>query len=35
MKFRLQTQYGDSDRTPDPADLVAYLDWCRRFNASA
>ncbi len=31
LRFRLQTQYGDATRAPDPADLIAYLDWCRRF----
>jgi hypothetical protein len=31
LRFRLQTQYGDASTPPDPADLVAYLDWCRRF----
>ena len=31
LRFRLQTAYGDPDRRPEPADVVAYLDWCRRF----
>ena len=31
LRFRLQTAYGDPDRPPDPADVVAYLDWCRQF----
>ena len=30
MRFRLVTQYGDSDRPPEPADVVTYLRWCRR-----
>ena len=29
LRFRLQTAYGDSDRPPDPADVVTYLHWCR------
>jgi hypothetical protein len=31
LRFRLQTQYGDPDHAPDPADLVAWLRWCKRF----
>ncbi|MGH9118263.1 MAG: hypothetical protein ACRD0A_10430 [Acidimicrobiales bacterium] len=31
LGFRLQTHYGDAARPADPADLVAYLDWCRRY----
>ncbi|CAN5848967.1 hypothetical protein BH23ACT2_BH23ACT2_08370 [soil metagenome] len=30
LRFRLETQYGD-DRAPEPADVIAYLRWCRRF----
>jgi hypothetical protein len=29
LRFRLQTAYGDSDREPEPADVVTYLHWCR------
>jgi hypothetical protein len=29
LRFRLQTQYGDPDRRPEPADVVAYLKWCK------
>lgn len=29
LRFRLQTAYGDSDRSPDPQDLITYLHWCR------
>jgi hypothetical protein len=29
MRFRLLTQYGDSERAPDPDDVVNYLAWCR------
>jgi hypothetical protein len=31
LRFRLQTQYGDPDREPEPADVVAYLRWCREY----
>jgi len=31
LRFRLQTQYGDADREPEPHDLVAYLRWCRGY----
>jgi hypothetical protein len=27
LRFRLETQYGDT--APDPDDLVTYLEWCR------
>ena len=30
LRFRLQTAYGDPNRPPDPADVVTYLEWCRR-----
>jgi hypothetical protein len=30
MRFRLVTQYGDPDRAPEPDDVIAYLQWCRR-----
>ena len=30
LRFRMQTAYGgDGRRPPEPADLVAYLHWCR------
>ena len=29
LRFRFETQYGSGGR-PDPHDLVAYLEWCRR-----
>jgi hypothetical protein len=29
VRFRLQTAYGDADRSPEPDDLVLYLKWCR------
>jgi hypothetical protein len=33
LRFRLQTQYGDPDREPEPDDVVAYLRWCRGFRS--
>jgi hypothetical protein len=35
LRFRLQTAYGDPDREPAPADLVAWLRWCRSWPHSA
>jgi alpha-beta hydrolase superfamily lysophospholipase len=35
LRFRLQTQYGDPSRDPEPADLVAYLEWCRGYGKVA
>jgi hypothetical protein len=32
LRFRLQTAYGDPDRPPSTPDVVAYLEWCRRFG---
>ena len=32
LRFRLQTQYGDTDATPDPSDVVSYLEWCRAWD---
>lgn len=32
LAFRLQTMYGDPAHAPEPGDLVAYLDWCRRYR---
>ncbi|MEZ5140328.1 MAG: hypothetical protein R2702_00825 [Acidimicrobiales bacterium] len=34
LRFRLETQYGD-DHDPDPADVVAYLRWCRSVRSLA
>jgi hypothetical protein len=31
VRFRLQTVFGDAAKAPAPADVVAYLEWCRRF----
>jgi hypothetical protein len=35
LRFRLQTQYGDPDREPEPADLLTYLKWCRGYGKVA
>lgn len=35
LRFRMVTQYGDANRRPDPADVVAYLVWCRDWDRSA
>ncbi|CAA9231474.1 MAG: hypothetical protein AVDCRST_MAG20-1247 [uncultured Acidimicrobiales bacterium] len=29
LRFRLVTAYGDPEASPAPADVVAYLSWCR------
>ena len=29
LQFRNETQYGDADRRPDPADVLTWLHWCR------
>ena len=32
LAFRLQTMYGDPVHQPEPGDVVAYLDWCRKYR---
>lgn len=32
LRFRVQTATGDPHASPDPAEVVAYLEWCRRFD---
>jgi hypothetical protein len=34
LRFRTQTMYGDKGQI-DAADLVAYLEWCRRMGTRA
>lgn len=34
LAFRMQTMYGDAHHRPVPADLVAYLKWCRGYRRS-
>lgn len=29
LGFRMETQYGSATHGPEPADLVAYLEWCQ------
>jgi hypothetical protein len=29
LAFRLATMYGGEGHAPEPADVVAYLHWCR------
>jgi len=31
LRFRFQTAFGDRAGGPAPAEVVAYLEWCRRF----
>ncbi|HUP86102.1 MAG TPA: hypothetical protein VM143_10590 [Acidimicrobiales bacterium] len=35
LRFRLQTQYGDPEREPEPGDLVTYLHWCKGYGKAA
>ncbi len=35
LRFRMATQYGDPGHEPEPADLVAYLEWCRSYSRLA
>jgi hypothetical protein len=30
LRFRFQTAFGTGE--PAPADVIAYLEWCRRFG---
>jgi hypothetical protein len=32
LRFRLLTQYGDTDRAPEPQDVLNYLVWCREWD---
>ena len=32
VAFRTVTQYGESDRSPSPEDVVDYLAWCREWD---
>jgi hypothetical protein len=33
MRFRLQTQYGDPNHAPEPADVVTWLEWSRGWRS--
>jgi hypothetical protein len=35
LRFRLQTQYGDPEREPEPSDLLTYLHWCKGYGRVA
>jgi hypothetical protein len=35
LRFRLQTQYGDTDAPPSSSDVVSYLEWCRDWDRTA
>jgi hypothetical protein len=32
LRFRLVTEYGDGEHRPEPADVINYLTWCRRWD---
>ncbi len=32
MAFRTRTAYGDEGHPPEPDDVLAWLDWCRRWD---
>ncbi len=32
LAFRMVTQYGRTDVSPDPDDVLNYLAWCREWN---
>ena len=32
LDFRIQTMYGDGGGSFRPADLIDYLEWCRRMT---
>jgi hypothetical protein len=32
-RFRLSTQYGDPQHAMEAADVLRYLDWCRRWSS--
>lgn len=34
LAFRFETQYGGPAASPQPHDLVDYLEWCRELHAS-
>jgi len=35
LHFRLVTMYGDGDRSPEPADVISYLKWCKSVRGVA
>lgn len=32
LRFRMVTQYGETDSPPNPADVLNYLAWCRDWD---
>jgi hypothetical protein len=34
FRFRMLTQYGETERPPNPSDVVNYLEWCREWDRS-
>ena len=34
LRFRMLTQYGETNRPPDPGDVLNYLAWCRDWDRS-
>jgi len=34
LRFRIETAYGSTDRSPDPADVLAYLRWCDQWPSA-
>jgi hypothetical protein len=34
LRFRMLTQYGETERPPTPDDVVDYLAWCRDWERS-
>ncbi len=35
VRFRLVTMYGDPEGPVAPADVIGYLEWCRRMRGLA
>ena len=35
LEFRVLTQYGDTQRSPDVADVIDYLEWSRDWHSTA
>jgi hypothetical protein len=33
LRFRMLTQYGVTDRAPDPRDAISYLVWCKEWDS--
>ena len=35
LAFRMETAYGSGAARPTPADVVAYVRWCRRYRRAS